>query len=136
MTSHSDRFRMLLARTIVLLNDSVDRPQLQSLAAASAVICWEFPDVGWQAWLVVGGEPTAITLQPAPPSPASLTVVMNSTVLHAAAQGETSLGLAFVAGRLQVRGLNPLFLAKFVKLVDPLLSSYRAALKEAHERAA
>lgn len=136
MTIDPNRFRGLLARTIVLLNETVDRDQLRSLAAASAVICWEFPDVAWKTWLVVGRDPASITLQSAASGSASLTVVMNSTVLHAAALGETSLGMAFVAGKLQVRGLNPLFLAKFVKLVEPLLGSYRAAMKEAHDRAA
>jgi len=60
MTDHShsvvvsrERFSALLARTIVLMDQTVDRPQLQALAAASAVICWEFPDIEWRTWLVV-----------------------------------------------------------------------------------
>lgn len=131
-----DPFCKILARTIVLLNQKVDHKQLQALAAASAVIGWEFPDVDWQTWLAVDRDPPRISLQREPPAPAGLTVVMNSSVLHAAAAGETSLGMAFIAGQLQIRGLNPLFLAKFVRLVDPLLSSFRAAVKEVHERAA
>lgn len=132
----ADRFRLVLARTIVLMNENVDRAQLVSLAAASAVIGWEFPDVNWKTWLVVDRDPPRIGLKAEATGPSSLTVIMDSTVLHAAAAGETSLGMAFITGRLQIRGMNPLFLAKFVKLVDPLLSGYRAALEEVHERAA
>lgn len=134
--SGCDRFRRVLARTIVLLNDELAPEQVRALADASAVICWEFPDVAWQAWLVVSSNPPALMLAPDSHARPSLTVIMDSTVLHAAAIGETSLGIAFLAGRLQVRGLTPLFLAKFVKLVDPLLRSYRAAVEELHERAA
>jgi hypothetical protein len=131
-----DRFPATLARTIVLLNQCVDRAQLLALAEASAVIAWEFPDLAWRAWLVVDRDPPRISLQPVAPGAASLTVVMNSTVLHEASCGQTSLGMAFIKGRLQIRGMNPLFLAKFVKLVDPLLASYRAALEEVHDSAA
>jgi SCP-2 sterol transfer family len=135
-TNGADHFRTILTRTIVLLNENVDRAQLVSLADASAVIGWEFPDVEWKTWLVVDRDPARIGLAPEAPGPASLTVIMNSTVLHAAAGGETSLGMAFITGRLQIRGMNPLFLAKFVKLVEPLLCGYRTALEELHERAA
>jgi hypothetical protein len=131
-----DRFPAILARTIVLLDQRVERTQLLALADASAVIGWEFPDLAWQTWLVVDRNPPRIGLKPAAPGAASLTVVMNSTVLHDAACGETSLGMAFIKGRLQIRGMNPLFLAKFVKLVDPLLASYRIALEEVHDRTA
>jgi hypothetical protein len=131
-----DRFPAALARTIVLLNERVDRAQLLALAEASAVIAWEFPDLAWRTWLVVDRDPPRIGLQPVAPGAASLTVTMNSTVLHEASCGETSLGMAFIKGRLQIRGMNPLFLAKFVKLVDPLLASYRAALEEVHDSAA
>lgn len=134
--SEADRFRAVLARTIMLMNENVDRAQLRSLANAAAVIGWEFPDVDWKTWLVVDGDPERIGLKAEATGPASLTVIMNSTVLHAAAAGETSLGMAFITGKLQIRGMNPLFLAKFVKLVDPLLSGYRVALEEVHERAA
>jgi hypothetical protein len=131
-----DRFASILTRTIVLLDERIDRRQLVALAEASAIIGWEFPDVDWQAWLAVEREPPSIGLSAEPPGRPSLIVVMDSTVLHAAAAGETTLGMAFLTGRLQVRGLNPLFLAKFVKLVDPLLAAFRDAAKEAHERAA
>lgn len=134
--AQGERFRKVLARTIVLMNESVDRAQLISLAKASAVIGWEFPDVAWKTWLVVECDPPRIGLKAEPAGPSSLTVIMNSTVLAAAAAGQTSLGTAFITGKLQIRGMNPLFLAKFVKLVDPLLSGYRAALEEVHERAA
>jgi hypothetical protein len=131
-----DRFPAILARTVALLDKTVDRDQLLALAAASAVICWEFPDIDWRTWLIVERDPPRIGLSNAAPADASLTVTMDSTILHAAAAGETSLGIAFITGRLRIRGMNPLFLAKFVKLVDPLLCSYRAAAKEAHDRAA
>lgn len=143
MTDHShsvvvsrERFSAILSRTIALMDKTVDRPQLQALAAASAVICWEFPDIDWRTWLVVDRDPPRIGLRSEAPGDASLTVIMDSTVLRAAAAGETSLGAAFIRGRLQIRGMNPLFLAKFVKLVDPLLGSFRTAEKEAHDRAA
>jgi len=131
-----ERFAAVLERTISLLDATVDREQLLALAKASAVICWEFPDIDWRAWLVVDGDPARISLKHVAPDDASLTVVMDSTVLHASALGETSLGIAFITGRLRIRGMNPLFLAKFVKLVDPLLNSYRTAVKDAHDRAA
>src|SRR5262245_26154201 len=132
----SDRFRRVLARAIVLLDGVVDRDQLRALADASEAICWDFPDVGWQAWLVVRRDPPGLSLQPAAHERPGLTVIMDSAVLHAAAIGETSLGTAFINGRLRVRGLSPLYLARFVKLMDRLLESYRAALEEVHERAA
>jgi hypothetical protein len=135
-TGRRDRFSATLARTIVLLDQRVERAQLLALADASAVIAWEFPDLEWRTWLVVDRDPPRIGLQPIAPGVASLTVVMNSTVLHEASCGETSLGMAFIKGRLQIRGMNPLFLAKFVKLVDPLLASYRIALEEVHDSAA
>ena len=136
VTASRERFSEILSRTVVLLDKTVDRNQLLALAAASAVICWEFPDVEWRTWLVVDRNPPRIGLAPQAPGEPSLTVIMDSTVLHAAAVGETSLGAAFIKGRLQIRGMNPLFLAKFVKLVDPLLCSFRTAVKEAHNRAA
>lgn len=132
-TVGADRFRRVLSRTIELMNEQVDRAQLLSLADASAVIGWEFPDVAWNTWLVVDREPPRIGLRPEATGPSSLTVIMNSTVLAAAAAGKTSLGLAFITGKLQIRGMNPLFLAKFVKLVDPLLNGYRTAVEELNE---
>jgi hypothetical protein len=131
-----DRFSAILSQSILFLDKTVDRQQLMALAAASAVIRWDFPDLAWRTWLVVDRDPPRIGLQSAAPSEASLTVTMDSTVLHAAAAGEVSLGSAFIKGQLQIRGMNPLFLAKFVKLVDPLLAGFRSAVKEAHERAA
>jgi alkyl sulfatase BDS1-like metallo-beta-lactamase superfamily hydrolase len=136
IANDADRFRTILTRTIVHMNENVDRVQLVSLAKAAAVIGWEFPDVDWKTWLVVDRDPARIGLKAEATGPASLTVIMDSTVLHAAAAGETSLGMAFITGKLQIRGMNPLFLAKFVKLVEPLLSGYRVALEEVHERAA
>lgn len=130
------RFDAVLARTVELLNQELEPEQLISLGKASAVIRWEFPDVALQTWLVVEREPPGIFLRPIGPGNPSLTVNMDSTVLHQAATGERSLGAAFLAGRLHVRGLNPMFLAKFAKLIDPLLRSYRAAIKELHDLAA
>lgn len=132
----SVRFRTLLARTIELLNEEVDAGLLASLASASSVICWDFPDVAVKTWLVVDEAGRGLSLHSSAPGVAALTVVMDSTVLREAATGERSLGAAFITGRLQVRGLSPMFLAKFVRLVDPLLRSHRAAMEELHERAA
>lgn len=129
-------FRKVMARTIVLLEETLSRDQLVSLAGAFTTICWEFPDVAWSAWLRLGLDPPGIRLEPEPAAGACLTVIINSTALHSAAMGETSLGREFVCGRLQVRGLNPLLLAKFVRLVEPLLNSYRAAAEELHAEVA
>lgn len=131
-----DRFRSVLFRTIAMLDEVLDRPQLLALADSCPTICWEFPDAAWQAWLIVDRDPPGLRLESGAQAESGLVVVMDSTVLYAAAAGETSLGMSFINGRLQVRGLNPLFLAKFVKLIDPLLRCFRAAVEEVHERAA
>ena len=132
-----DRFSAILSQSILFLDKTVDRQQLLALAAASAVICWDFPDLAWRTWLVVDRDPPRIGLQSAAPSEASLTVTMDSTVLHAAAAGETSLGSAFIKGQLQIRGMNPAVPGEVREAGRSAARRFplRRA-KEAHERAA
>ena len=85
-----DRFRNVLSRTILLLDEMLDRQQLLTLADAFTSICWDFPDVAWQAWLVVDREPPGLRLEPRAEGESGLVVVMDSTVLYAAAAGETA----------------------------------------------
>jgi len=117
-------FAALLARMIALLDGRLTPRQREQLAAAMPDILWEFPDVDGRLHL----RATATGLEVAPPGGVPPFVVrMPRATLEDAAFGRRSLGAAFIAGKIHVRGMNPLRLREFIMLVDPLLESYREA---------
>lgn len=117
-------FADLLGRMVVRLNGKLLDVQRGQLAAAMPSIRWEFPDVGWLLHLVADRE--ALRIADACPDPA-LFVRMTRATLEDAAFGRRSLGAAFLAGRIHVRGMSPTRLREFIRLIDPLLESYREA---------
>lgn len=120
-------FAALLGRMIVLLDGRLTPRQRGQLAAAMPDILWEFPDVDGRLHL----RATATGLEVAPPGGAPPFVVrMPRATLEDAAFGRRSLGAAFLAGKIHVRGMNPLRLREFIMLVDPLLDAYREAHRE------
>lgn len=123
---HADvpRFAEILARMIELLNARLAAEQRGQLAAAMPSIRWEFPDVGSLLHIVANSD--ALRIAPGAAGP-TLFVRMSRATLEDAAFGRRSLGAAFLAGRIHVRGLSPARLREFILLVDPLLESYREA---------
>lgn len=126
----AEPFPALLERMVSLIDGRLTSAQRSALAGAMPAIRWEFPDA--QATLCLAA--TAECLRVAPPeTPATFLVRMDRSTLEDAAFGRRSLGVAFLAGRIHVRGMNPLRLREFIMLVDPLLESYReASLDHSH----
>jgi len=120
-------FVQVLGRMVELLDGRLSPAQRGQLAGAMPDILWEFPDVGGRLHL----RATEAGLRVAPPGADPPFVVrMPRATLEDAAFGRRSLGASFLAGRIHVRGMNPLRLREFIMLVDPLLDSYREAHRE------
>ncbi len=120
-------FDTLLERMIELIDAKLTVPQRQKLATAMPQFQWEFPDV--DTTLCLAASEDALSVSPPLEAPPFL-VRMARTTLEDAAFGRRSLGAAFLAGKIHVRGMNPLRLREFIMLVDPLLESYREASSE------
>jgi len=120
-------FPALLTRMVTLIDGRLTAEQRGKLAAAMPAIRWEFPDAGES--LCLAASPEALRVAPAD-TPATFLVRMDRSTLEDAAFGRRSLGVAFLAGRIHVRGMNPLRLREFIMLVDPLLESYREAASD------
>ena len=121
----------MLARMIGLIDTKLTPQQREKLAAAMPSIQWEFPDVGTRLCLAAAEDGLRVA-DPVEDPP--FVVRMARTTLEDAAFGRRSLGAAFLAGRIHVRGMNPLRLREFIMLVDPLLESYREASLERSDR--
>lgn len=120
-------FDALLGRMIELIDVKLTAAQRQQLASAMPQIQWDFPDAKTTLCLAAtAGGLTVATPLDTPP----FLVRMARTTLEDAAFGKRSLGTAFLAGKIHVRGMNPLRLREFIMLVDPLLESYREASVE------
>jgi len=120
-------FHALIGRMIELINSKLTADQRRKLAAAMPQIQWDFPDANTQVCLVA--TETHLTVSEPLDGPPFL-VRMPRTTLEEAAFGRRSLGAAFLAGKIHVRGMNPLRLREFIMLVEPLLESYREASSE------
>lgn len=120
-------FDDLLARMIELIDSKLSSGQREKLAAAMPRIQWDFPDAG--ATLCLAASPTHLSVA-APVEAPPFLVRMDRTTLEDAAFGRRSLAVAFLAGKIHVRGMSPLRLREFIMLVDPLLESYREAASE------
>jgi hypothetical protein len=124
-------FPSLLGRMIELIDSKLSPEQRAKLAGAMPRIQWEFPDVGTRLCLAAAEDGLRVA-DPVEDPP--FVVRMARTTLEDAAFGRRSLGAAFLAGRIHVRGMNPLRLREFIMLVDPLLESYREASLERSDR--
>jgi hypothetical protein len=120
-------FAAILARMIALLDGRLTPRQREHLAAAMPDILWEFPDVDGRLHLRATAGGLEVAAAGAPPP---FVVRMPRATLEDAAFGRRSLGAAFLAGKIHVRGMNPLRLREFIMLVDPLLDAYREAHRE------
>ena len=120
-------FDALMHRMIELIDGKLSAAQREKLAATMPQIQWDFPDVN--ATLCLAASQTQLQVAEPLDEPPFL-VRMNHITLEDAAFGRRSLGASFLAGRIHVRGLNPLRLREFIMLVDPLLESYREASLE------
>lgn len=117
-------FPAMLARMIGLIDTKLTPQQREKLAAAMPSIQWEFPDVDTKLCLAAARDALRVA---EPAENPQFVVRMARSTLEDAAFGRRSLGAAFLAGRIHVRGMNPLRLREFIMLVDPLLESYREA---------
>jgi len=117
-----DEFSAILGRMIELIDGKLSPLQREKLAAAMPSIQWEFPDADTKLCLAASTDALRVA---APVEHAPFVVRMARSTLEDAAFGRRSLGAAFLAGRIHVRGMNPLRLREFIMLVDPLLESYR-----------
>ena len=124
-------FDALLGRMIELIDGKLTAAQRQKLASAMPQIQWDFPDV--ETKLCLAASPSELTVS-APVEKPPFLVRMTRATLEDAAFGRRSLGAAFLAGKIHVRGMNPLRLREFIMLVDPLLESYREASGECSNR--
>jgi hypothetical protein len=120
-------FTAILARMIALIDTKLSAMQREKLATAMPSIQWEFPDVDTKLCLAASKDALRVA---EPVDHAPFVVRMARSTLEDAAFGRRSLGAAFLAGRIHVRGMNPLRLREFIMLVDPLLESYREAYLE------
>ena len=120
-------FAPILARMIALIDTKLTPVQREKLASAMPTIQWEFPDVDTKLCLAASKDALCVA---SPVDHAPFVVRMARSTLEDAAFGRRSLGAAFLAGRIHVRGMNPLRLREFIMLVDPLLESYREAYLE------
>jgi hypothetical protein len=120
-------FDGLLRRMIELIDAKLSSGQREKLASAMPQIQWDFPDVEASLCLVACQERLRVA-EPLEHPP--FLVRMPRATLEDAAFGRRSLASAFLAGRIHVRGMNPLRLREFIMLVDPLLESYREASLE------
>ena len=122
-----------LRRTVELLNEKLDAPQLERIAAAFQTVRWEFDDLAMAVHLVSDQSGPGLRFAPSVDGNPSITIGMSSTTLNDAAWGRTSFGTAFITGKLKVKGLHPLKLSKFAGMLDPFLASYREAREEVHD---
>lgn len=120
-------FAAVLARMIERLDARLSPEQRRQLATAMPHILWDFPDVGGR--LHLAATPAGLSVADPGASP-PFVVRMPRATLEDAAFGRRSLGASFIAGRIHVRGMNPLRLREFIMLVEPLLESYREAHRE------
>jgi hypothetical protein len=123
-SSDAAGFPAILTRMIALIDTKLSPVQREKLATAMPSIQWEFPDVDTKLCLAESTDALRVA-EPVDHPP--FVVRMARTTLEDAAFGRRSLGAAFLAGRIHVRGMNPLRLREFIMLVDPLLESYREA---------
>ena len=128
-----EELRNALRRTVELLNQKLDAPQLERIAAAFQTVRWEFDDLAMAVHLVSDQSGPALRFAPSIDGNPSITIGMSSTTLNDAAWGRTSFGTAFITGKLKVKGLHPLKLSKFAGMLDPFLASYREAREEADD---
>lgn len=120
-------FAALLERMIGFINAKLTAEQRQKLASAMPQIQWDFPDAETKLCLAATAAELSVS-EPLDTPP--FLVRMARTTLEDAAFGRRSLGATFLAGKIHVRGMNPLRLREFIMLVDPLLESYREASSE------
>jgi hypothetical protein len=120
-------FDALLGRMIELIDAKLTAAQRRKLALAMPLIQWDFPDAETTLCLAASAGGLAVS---EPLDSPSFLVRMARTTLEDAAFGKRSIGAAFLAGKIHVRGMNPLRLREFIMLVDPLLESYREASSE------
>ena len=124
------QLKSVIRRTIELLDQRLNKEQTEEIAQVFQILCWNFKDLNLKVYLLLGekgvikyathvnGEPDAI-------------ITLDSTTLHNSAYNRTTLGTAFVMGKLKIKGIPALRLRKFIPLLKPFLESYREAW-EAH----
>lgn len=129
------RFLAVMERTIQLVGQNVPRDNLQEVAKVFHTLCWEFQDYGMKAYFLVsdGGEvDSAWEWSGAVDS----VITMDARTFHDAAFGKTNLGIAFLMGKLRVKGIPALKLGTFTPLLRPFLDSYQQACEELHGKPA
>jgi alkyl sulfatase BDS1-like metallo-beta-lactamase superfamily hydrolase len=120
------QLKSVLKRTIERMNHRLNPEKIKEIAQVFQIFCWNFKDKNQKAYLLLDkkgvikyatrfdGEPDAI-------------ITLDSIILHNAAYNKTTLGTAFVMGKLKVKGISALRLRKFIPLLKPFLESYREA---------
>lgn len=126
------QFPMVMERTINLVGGKIPQEKIRQVAQVFQTLCWDFKDYAIQAYFLVDGDGRVDYASTVPTAP-DATITLDARVLHDSAFGRTSLGLAFITGKLRVKGIPALKLNKFVPLLEPFLESYRQAWEEFHE---
>jgi len=127
--SSGKEFEKVLKETIERLNKKLTQEQIQGLAGAFQTVCWEFPDQSIKMILIINKHNPSIKYATSIDGKPQMSISTDTSVLDDAAYGRTSFGIAFITGKLKVKGLHPLKLRQFIPLLKPFLESYREVME-------
>ena len=130
----AEQLLFVLARSVEYLDSKLDPDQIVRMASAFETIRWNFTDVGLTMYIVFEKSTQRIVYASSVDGEVSMVVDIDSRTLHETAWGVTSFGAAFIAGKLKVKGVQPLKLTKFIPLLEPFLASYREAMEELYDQ--
>jgi len=122
----------VIQQAIELLGRKLKPEQIREIAKVFQTLCWDFRDSALQICLSLD-EGGRIKYVPNISGTPDATVTLDASTLHNSAYGKTTFGLAFVTGKLKVKGVPALKLTKFIPLLKPFLESYREAWEAYHE---
>ena len=129
---NAQQLQMVMPQAIELLSRKLKPEQIREIAQVFQTLSWDFKDCALQVYLLLD-EAGEIRYVPDISAMPDATVTLDASTLHDAAYGKTTFGLAFVMGKLKIKGISALKLTKFIPLLEPFLESYREAWEAYHE---
>ena len=129
---NAHQLQEVMQRTISLLAQKLSQEKIQEISQAFHSLCWDFKDHGIQVYLSIS-EAGQIKYVPDISTKPDVTVTLNASTLHDSAYGKTTFGLAFITGKLKLKGVPALKVTKFAPLLKPFLESYRQTWEEYRE---
>ncbi len=120
----------MVQRAFDLLGEQLPPATVREIALVCRSLCWEFPDYGQRACLILSDD-GSLAYVGSLATPPDGTFRMDAALLHQAAFGDVSdIALAFITGRILVTGAPAEELGLFLPLLEPFLASYRRAYLE------